>query len=134
MPRERFLLPLFVAVAIGVGGCASNGASVVSSSATLPAATSAATASAATGSAAVTPAATAAPAGAKVSANTASEAEITAALTAAGVVNAARWAKEVVEYRPYDTADPTLQKLQDNLAKYKPDPATLAGILAALAP
>lgn len=86
-----------------------------------------------TSSAASTPAATASGA-AKVSANTASESEVAAALAAAGVPNADRWAREVTEYRPYPTDDPTLQKLQDNLAKYNPDPATLAGIVAALQP
>jgi competence protein ComEA len=71
---------------------------------------------------------------ATVSANTASREELVAALTAAGVPNADRWATEVMEYRPYATDDPTLQKLQDNLAKYDPDAATLAAILAALTP
>lgn len=70
----------------------------------------------------------------KANANTATQAEIAAALQANGVANPANWAKEVVEYRPYDTSDPTLRKLQDNLAKYKPDAATLAGILATLVP
>lgn len=70
----------------------------------------------------------------KVSANTATESELVAALTAAGVPNADRWAREVMEYRPYPADDATLQRLQDNLAKYNPDPATLAGILAALKP
>jgi len=83
-----------------------------------------------------TPAATtaaAAPAG-KVSANDASQAELVAALTAAGVPNAERWTQEVIEYRPYPSDDATLQKLQDNLAKYNPDPATLQAILGALEP
>ena len=71
---------------------------------------------------------------AQVSANSATESEVASALAAAGVPNADRWAREVVEYRPYDTSDATLQKLQDNLAKYNPDPATLAGILSALVP
>jgi hypothetical protein len=79
-------------------------------------------------------ASTAAPAAGKVSANTASEAEIAAALTAAGVPNAERWAREVTEYRPYPSDDATLAKLQDNLAKYQPDAATLQGILGALQP
>jgi hypothetical protein len=57
-----------------------------------------------------------------------------AALTAAGVPAADRWAGEIEEYRPYDATDTTLQKLQDNLAKYDPDPATLAGILSVLVP
>ena len=78
--------------------------------------------------------ATSAPPSAKVSANTATHDELVAALTAAGVPNADRWAREVEEYRPYDLTDVTLQKLQDNLAKYDPDPATLAGILSALVP
>ena len=82
---------------------------------------------------AASPIASATPVG-KVSANAASEAEIATALAAAGVPHAARWAREVTEYRPYPTDDPTLQKLQQNLAKYNPDPATLAGILSALAP
>jgi hypothetical protein len=72
--------------------------------------------------------------GSTVSANTASREELVAALTAAGVPNADRWATEVMEYRPYATDDSTLQKLQDNLAKYDPDAATLAAILAALTP
>lgn len=70
----------------------------------------------------------------KVSANTASQSELLAALTAAGVPNASQWVREVMEYRPYASDDATLQRLQDNLAKYNPDPATLAAILAALKP
>jgi hypothetical protein len=70
----------------------------------------------------------------KVSANTATSDELVAALQAAGVSSADRWAREVMEYRPYDTSDATLQHLQDNLAKYNPDPATLAAILSALTP
>ncbi|HEY3336180.1 MAG TPA: hypothetical protein VGK16_13190 [Candidatus Limnocylindrales bacterium] len=69
-----------------------------------------------------------------VNANSASTDELVAALTAAGVPNPDRWTREIEEYRPYPTDDPTLQKLQDNLAKYNPDPATLAGILSALQP
>jgi len=89
------------------------------------------------GSAAASPsraAASASSSTAKVSANTATHDELVAALTAAGVPNAERWAREVEEYRPYDTSDPTLQHLQDQLAKYNPDAATLAGILSALEP
>lgn len=71
---------------------------------------------------------------ATVSANTATIDELVAALTAAGVPNPDRWAREIEEYRPYPSDDPTLQKLQDNLAKYNPDPATLAGILSVLVP
>jgi hypothetical protein len=83
-----------------------------------------------------TPAATTAVAesASKVSANDASQAELVAALTAAGVPNAERWAQEVMEYRPYASEDAALQKLQDNLAKYNPDPSTLQAILNALGP
>ena len=70
----------------------------------------------------------------KVSANTASEQEITAALTAAGVSNPDRWAEEVVEYRPYPADDPNLTKLRDNLAKYNPGQETVDKIVSALQP
>lgn len=79
-------------------------------------------------------AATTESAGSKVSANSATDRELVAALTAAGVPSPDRWAREIQEYRPYDTSDLTLQKLQDNLAKYNPDPATLAAILSTLQP
>jgi ABC-type Fe3+-hydroxamate transport system substrate-binding protein len=67
-----------------------------------------------------------------VDANTASVAEITAALTANGVDNAARWAREVEEYRPYPTDDPTFAKLRDELSKYNPSAETVDQIVASL--
>jgi len=70
----------------------------------------------------------------KVSANTASEDEIAQALTTAGVSNPARWAEEVVEYRPYPTDDPDLTKLRKNLAKYNPGQETTDKIVSALTP
>ena len=73
-------------------------------------------------------------AGARVSANTASEDEIAAALEAAGVSNPERWAEEVVEYRPYPADDPNLTKLRDNLAKYNPGQETTDLIVSALTP
>lgn len=73
-------------------------------------------------------------AGARVSANTATNDELIAALTAAGVTNAAKWANEIQEYRPYDSSDTALTKLQDNLTKYNPDDATLRAILGVLKP
>jgi len=42
----------------------------------------------------------AAPAAVKVNANTATQDEIAQALNVDGVANGARWAREVVEYRP----------------------------------
>jgi len=73
-------------------------------------------------------------AGAKVSANTASEDEISDALEQAGVNNPERWAEEVVEYRPYPATDPNLTKLRDNLAKYNPGQTTVDKIVSALTP
>jgi hypothetical protein len=70
----------------------------------------------------------------KVSANTASESEITAALEAAGVANAARWTREVMEYRPYAADDADLTSLRDNLAKYNPGQETIDKIVSALKP
>jgi hypothetical protein len=71
---------------------------------------------------------------AKVSANTASESDIASALSTAGVSNAERWAKEVVEYRPYPAEDPNMTKLRDNLAKYNPGQETVDKIVSALTP
>lgn len=71
---------------------------------------------------------------AKVSANTASEDAIAAALKAVGVGSPKRWAAEVVEYRPYATDDLDLAKLKDNLLKYNPTQQTLDQILSVLLP
>jgi hypothetical protein len=123
MPRRIATLLAAPMLALLVAACSTGGGAV----ATTPIAaqpTAAATSAASTGAAAAD----------KVSANTASEADIAAALTTAGVPNADRWAREVTEYRPYPTDDATLAKLQDNLAKYQPDAATLQGILSALEP
>ena len=68
----------------------------------------------------------------KVNANTATQAELTSAFTAAGISNAARWAAEVVEYRPYPTDDATFAKLRSELAKYNPGQATVDQIVASL--
>ena len=68
----------------------------------------------------------------KVNANTATQAELQAAFTAAGITNAGRWAVEVVEYRPYPTDDPTFAKLRGELAKYNPGQATVDQIIATL--
>lgn len=73
-------------------------------------------------------------AAARVSANSASMDEIVAALELAGVDNADRWAREVVEYRPYDAADPDLTHLRDELAKYNPAPGVVDLIVSVLEP
>jgi len=69
-----------------------------------------------------------------VSANNASSADLIAALNAAGVPNAARWAREVSEYRPYPDDDPNFTKLRDNLAKYNPGAGVVDKIVGTLAP
>lgn len=125
LPSASILLALSLAACSGGGSTSTPTAAVVTPTATAEASSGAAAAASAAASAASTD---------RVSANTSSEAEIAAALAAAGVPNATRWAREVTEYRPYPTDDPTLQRLQDNLAKYNPDPATLAAILSALVP
>ncbi|HUR04358.1 MAG TPA: hypothetical protein VM347_17565 [Nonomuraea sp.] len=84
-------------------------------------------------SASTSAASTAAPAG-KVSANTADESQITAALKAAGVTNPERWAREVMEYRPYAADDNDLTSLRQNLAKYNPGQDTVDKIVSALTP
>lgn len=68
----------------------------------------------------------------KVNPNTASIADIQAALEANGVPQAARWAREVDEYKPYPTDDPNFGKLRQNLAKYNPAPDVLEKIIASL--
>lgn len=80
------------------------------------------------------PAATTAAATGKVNANTATAEELVAALEAAGVANADRWADEIQEYRPYDTADPDFQKLRDELAKYNPGEDVIDQIISVLEP
>jgi hypothetical protein len=77
-------------------------------------------------------AAASSPAMQKVNANTASQDQIEQALGAAGVPNATRWAREVVEYRPYPTDDPSFVKLRQELAKYNPSPDVVDKIVASL--
>ncbi len=83
-------------------------------------------------SAAPSTASTAVPSAAKVSANNASNADLIAAFTAAGIPNPSSWAREVQEYRPYDTADANLTKLRQNLVKYNPAAGVEDKIVATL--
>jgi hypothetical protein len=69
----------------------------------------------------------------KVNANTATAEQIQAALETGGVPNAARWTREILEYRPYPTTDPSLAKLRQELAKYNPGPDVVDKIVAVLA-
>lgn len=118
--KARLSCIIMIGAVLFVAGC---GGSTTTSEST-SAATTAATSSGAAGD----------PASAKVSANTASDSDIEAALAAAGVSNPGRWAHEVVEYRPYPADDPNLQKLRDNLAKYNPGEETVDKIVSALTP
>ncbi len=68
----------------------------------------------------------------KVNANTATQAQLLAAFQANGIPNAAQWVREVMEYRPYPTTDPTFAKLRTELAKYNPSPAVVEQIVASL--
>lgn len=100
-------------------------------------AASATSASGSTGAVAVSAAPSSSPVAApaaarKVNANTATQGEIEQALQANGVPNAARWAREVVEYRPYPTDDPSFGKLRQELAKYNPSPDVVDKIVASL--
>ena len=85
----------------------------------------------ATGSAAASASIPSAAAG-KVDANTASEEELTAAFTAIGISNAAKWAHEVTEYRPYATDDTDFTALRKELAKYNPPAGVVDQIVATL--
>lgn len=124
----------FVFAACGGGGNSDTAAPAAQASTTMAAtaAPAATPTTAATAAAAVTTTAAPAPASAKADANTASRADLTAAIQAAGVSNAARWALEVEEYRPYPANDPTMAKLRQNLAKYNPGPGVVDGIVSAL--
>jgi hypothetical protein len=130
MSRITRLVPLVIVVGLTVGACSSN------SSNDSPVIGAAQSATTTTGPAAspttATPATTAATVK-KVNANSASQAEVQAALADAGVPSPAQWAREVVEYRPYPTTDPTFAKLRQNLVKYNPGPGVVDQIVAVLA-
>lgn len=70
--------------------------------------------------------------GSRVNANTATIPQLQAAFETAGISNAARWAREVDEYRPYPADDPNWGKLRRELAKYNPAPDVLEKIIATL--
>lgn len=120
MSVRVWALPIACVAALGFAGCGSDTTET-------PAAVTTSTVTTST----VAPAPET---GAKVSANSGSADEIAAALTAAGVQNAERWTREVMEYRPYDTADPSLASLRQELLKYNPAPDQLEKILGALTP
>ncbi len=89
------------------------------------------TAGSGSSAAGATPPTTGAGSADKVSANAATVEELAAALAAAGIPNADRWAAEIEEYRPYPE-DPSWAKLRQELGKYKIDPAVLEKIISIL--
>lgn len=115
-------MPLLIAAAATtalLAGCGSSGSK---------------TAAATTTTAAASAGPTSTVAGAKVNANTASRAEIAKAFAAAGIPNADRWAKEVVQYRPYTAADTNFSKLRANLAKFNPGEPLVDKMVSVLTP
>jgi hypothetical protein len=124
-------------LALTLAGCAGSGndesARTTTSSAARDEGTTASTAPATSASATTAPATTSTTRpSAKVNANTASIAELTAAFTAAGISTPDRWAREVDEYRPYATNDASFAKLRGELAKYNPAPGVVDQIISTL--
>ncbi len=138
MQLTKMLVPLAVAASLGLAAC--GGGSSATATTRSPATTATSSTTTAKGGVATLPAtsttaaAGTAAAGPTVSANKASKAEITAALTAAGVANPDRWAGEVVEYRPYSDAAAGFPGLRKQLTKYNPPAGTIDKIIASLAP
>jgi DNA uptake protein ComE-like DNA-binding protein len=126
MPRIATIAGLGLAAALTLSAC--SGGSSTSAPATSAATAASTAASVAT---AASSASAAAAVTARINANTASQAELEAAFAAAGISNAAKWAREVAEYRPYQ-ADPTWAQLRQELGKYNIDPAVLEQIIALL--
>ena len=125
--RRTLLATSALAATILVGACGSSAASNTAAPTPKPAATG-------TGATASSAAAQASPSAAqKVNANTAPRAELQQAFEAAGISGAARWSREVEEYRPYPTNDPSFAKLRQELAKYNPGPGVVDQIVATLA-
>jgi hypothetical protein len=143
--RPALILAGIAASALAVTACTGTTASptatatteartTATAAATTPAPATTTTATPATASGATGAGAASATARVKISANTATSAEIQAALQAAGVPNPANWTREVIEYRPYPADDANLSKLRQNLAKYNPGPGVVDSIVSALKP
>jgi membrane-bound lytic murein transglycosylase B len=124
--------PLFRALLAATVMLAACGGAANAPTANTPVASPTAAAATATSVATNTVAPSASSTATKASANNATAAQLLAAFEVGGVPNASRWVREVEEYRPYPTDDPTFAKLRSNLAKYNPSADTLNRILAAL--
>lgn len=138
--RTRLVaLGLVAMIALGLAACSSDDATTTDTTAAIEATTTSGDAAPTTeadgDSTATTPASDGADTtevATSFDVNTASQEEIAAVLTAAGVPNAEQWAREVVEYRPYDMSDPDMAHLRDELAKYNPAAGVVDQIVAAL--
>jgi hypothetical protein len=126
---RRLAVPIALAGTVVLTACGSATSTPTAAPASAPAAASVAPAVSAVPA---TSAVAAVTTSCKVNANTASESEVAQALNVAGVSNGARWAREVVEYRPYPTDDLNLTKLRQELAKYNPGPGVVDQIVATL--
>jgi hypothetical protein len=138
-PSRASLGAIVLVAALALGACGSDDSDTSSEAATDPTAAGASVAptAPADGAATTDPAegATATTgAASSFDVNTASQEEIASVLSAAGVPNSDQWAREVVEYRPYDLSDPTMAHLRDELAKYNPAEGVVDQIVDALQP
>lgn len=122
MTKLTSLLGTLALTAVALTGCSSGAepttAPTTAASASASASTQPAGGSTSSASGAVDP-------------NSATAAELVAALKAAGVDNAERWAREIQEYGPY-TATELKAKLTQELAKYNIAPDQLIKLLSAL--
>ena len=127
---RAFVVPFALATTVVFSAC--TGAAAPAPATNAPPATSAVSSVAPTGVLPASSPVAAAAVSPRVNANTASQDEVQRALEAAGVPSSARWAREVVEYRPYPTDDPSLAKLRQELRKYNPAPEVVDQIVATL--
>lgn len=126
MPTRHALLGLTLVVAGTVAACGGGAAAT-----TAPATTSAPSSTASVEPSSEASVEASADASIKLDANTATQEELAAAFTAAGISNPDKWAREVAEYRPYPN-DPTWAQLRQELGKYNIDPAVLEQIISLL--
>jgi hypothetical protein len=129
--NARIAAAFFAVIITACGSAAGPQSAATASSAVATGATAISTVAPASTSSTGT-AATPSAATAKVSANNATNAQLIAAFTAAGIPNPSNWAREVQEYRPYDTSDANLTKLRQNLVKYNPAAGVVDKIVATL--
>lgn len=122
MTKRTSLLGGLALTVVALAGC-SSGAAPTTTQTTSASASASASAPASGGSATS--------AGGPVDPNSASAEELVGALTAAGVANADRWAREIQEYGPYSATE-LKATLTRELAKYNIAPDQLGKLLSAL--